>query len=302
VILQSNDLLLFASDEERFLRELPPIEGDALEVIRARVGDPAVTAVAVKPTHVSFIAELWDLLSPRYPHWDVVDVGGFVGNIGLPIAAWVQREGLADRVRIQILEPSRMHDLIERSAKLNGLDVVVSLLNAAASDRSGTATYAAEAGNFVSGRLQNATGDYATEVRTVAIDEIISDEADLCFIKIDTEGHEPAVLQGLRRTLSTRPVLAVIEFHPFLIGAKMGNATYEEFLFEQFLLFDVGNFGYLDRWTPIEHGNVEHLRACAHRDLHTVTDLFGISRRLDEDSIRQVMERLDARRRSSAGS
>jgi len=139
----------------------------------------------------------------------VYDIGANVGYVSLSLAKQVGPSG-----RVIAFEPvPRNIEAFRRNIDINGL-TNVRLLDAAASDAAGEAVIRI-AGNLSTASLvwhQNNPSATELRIRTVCIDELV-DAGQLAspkFAKIDVEGAEGAVLQGMRRTLaSARPVLFV---------------------------------------------------------------------------------------------
>jgi FkbM family methyltransferase len=79
-----------------------------------------------------------------------------------------------------------------------------------------------EADGSMSIRVKKETGD--------AVCERYAFEPDV--VKIDVEGHELRVVQGLRNTLRTKRPLLFLEIHPQFIAATAENGTQEELVRE----------------------------------------------------------------------
>jgi FkbM family methyltransferase len=139
----------------------------------------------------------------------VYDIGANVGYVSLSLAKQVGPSG-----RVIAFEPVPGNiEAFRRNIEINGL-ANVRLLDAAASDVAGEAVIRI-AGNLSTASLvwhQNNPSATELRIRTVCIDELV-DAGQLAspkFVKVDVEGAEGAVLQGMRRTLaSAQPVLFV---------------------------------------------------------------------------------------------
>jgi FkbM family methyltransferase len=139
----------------------------------------------------------------------VYDIGANVGYVSLCFAKQVGMGG-----RVFAFEPvPRNIEAFRRNIDINCL-TQVRLLEAAAADRAGEAVIRI-AGNLSTASLvwhQNNPAATEITIRTVSIDELV-DAGQLGspeFVKIDVEGAEGAVLQGMCRTVaSARPVLFV---------------------------------------------------------------------------------------------
>jgi FkbM family methyltransferase len=139
----------------------------------------------------------------------VYDIGANQGYVSLSLAKRVGSEG-----RVIAFEPlPRNIEAFRQNMELNGINNV-RLLEFAASDRTGEAVIRI-AGNLSTASLVWHRNDPTTTevgVRTVSIDELV-EAGELGypkFVKIDVEGAEGSVLQGMRRTVAAaRPVLFV---------------------------------------------------------------------------------------------
>jgi FkbM family methyltransferase len=139
----------------------------------------------------------------------VYDIGANVGYVSLCFAKQVGTGGC-----VIAFEPvPRNIEAFRRNIDINNI-TNVSLLEAAAAEKAGEAVIRI-AGNLSTASLVwHKNNPSATEIciRTVSIDELV-DAGQLGtpnFVKIDVEGAEGSVLQGMRHTVaSVRPVLFV---------------------------------------------------------------------------------------------
>jgi FkbM family methyltransferase len=139
----------------------------------------------------------------------VYDVGANIGYVSLSLSKQVGPTG-----RVIAFEPvPRNVELLRMNIENNKLGNV-QVLDAAASDGSGDAVIRI-AGNLATASLTWHRDDpSATEIRikTVAIDPLVNagELGEPTFVKIDVEGAEGQVLQGMQRTIAgARPVLFV---------------------------------------------------------------------------------------------
>jgi FkbM family methyltransferase len=139
----------------------------------------------------------------------VYDIGANIGYITLSLAKRVGRHG-----HVIAFEPvPQTFDLLRRNIEINKVDNVQAM-NVAASDKSGE-TIMRVAGNFaMASMVWHRSDPSAVEltIRTVTIDELVEAGhiAAPKFVKIDVEGSEGLVLQGMVRTIAAaKPVLFV---------------------------------------------------------------------------------------------
>ena len=136
----------------------------------------------------------------------VYDVGANQGYVSLSLARRVGPGG-----RVFAFEPvPRNIETFRRNIQINGIENV-RLLEFAASDRTGEAVIRIAANLSTASLVWHRNDPSATElsIRTVSIDELVAagEIGRPKFVKVDVEGAEDSVLQGMRRTLSAaRPV------------------------------------------------------------------------------------------------
>jgi FkbM family methyltransferase len=159
------------------------------------------------------------------PGGTAMDVGANWGYFTLLAAASVGSSGA-----VVSLEPDpRQYDALARNVEMNGFTHVTTV-RAAASARSGRVTllgYADEEANRGVTRIAAGTDRGATdaarqfEVDAVTIDGLMPQVREVDLVKIDVEGAEDLVLEGMREGLSLHRYRAVLlELHPKLLEAR----------------------------------------------------------------------------------
>jgi FkbM family methyltransferase len=138
----------------------------------------------------------------------VLDLGAHIGAFTLPLAA-------AGRRVVAIEASARNVALLSASIDLNGFAEGVSLVHAAAADRTGRGSFC-EYGPW--GCLATPAVDLpATPVRCVRIDDLLREQGGgrVGFVKIDIEGSEIKALWGMARLLRTQgpPLLCESNYH-----------------------------------------------------------------------------------------
>ncbi len=139
----------------------------------------------------------------------VYDIGANLGYVSLSLAKRVGPHG-----RVIAFEPIPLNiTAFRNNIAINHL-TNVRLLECAASDRAGQSVIRLLENPSTASLVWHNTNPGATEftIRTVSIDDLVeaSDLAPPTFVKIDVEGAEALVLEGMRRTLaSARPVVFV---------------------------------------------------------------------------------------------
>ena len=139
----------------------------------------------------------------------VFDIGANIGYVSLSLAKRVGPQG-----RVIAFEPIPQNVASFRNnIRINALRNV-QLLEFAASDKTGTVIIRMAENPSTASLVWHRDNPNATElsVNTISIDDLVegSNLSHPKFVKIDVEGAEGPVLQGMRRTLAAaRPVLFV---------------------------------------------------------------------------------------------
>jgi FkbM family methyltransferase len=171
--------------------------------------------------HISPADNLSYLLGTNEPHLQkairqyvsagdtVYDIGANIGYVSLSLAKRVGPHGA-----VIAFEPIPQNiEAFHKNIALNRIENV-RLLEYAASDRAGNAVIRMAENPATASLVWHRNDPAATEfsIHTVAIDELV-ERGDLArpkFVKIDVEGAEAFVLQGMQRTIAAaRPVLFV---------------------------------------------------------------------------------------------
>lgn len=147
------------------------------------------------------------------PGMRVIDVGANYGYFTILAAHLVGTSG-----QVHAVEPNpETLALLERSLRVNGLKPpAVQLHRLALSDQAGNATLRYQPGNTGGGHLRG--GPQRTppahkaevEVPTQTGDALFAQFAPFDLIKIDAEGHEPLIWDGLAQTIAASPRLQVL--------------------------------------------------------------------------------------------
>lgn len=171
--------------------------------------------------------EIFDAVAPLVEAGStVLDVGAHVGYAALRLAWMTGPTG-----RVVAVEPLPAHQAaVSRQFALNGRAAQLTLVDAAASDREGTATFHVPDGqNAGIGTLADVGGTTRT-VRTLALDDWLDAHgvATVSLLKLDIEGAEALALRGLARALGAHRVRALlIELHPGELPAFGSTAERE---------------------------------------------------------------------------
>lgn len=153
------------------------------------------------------------------PGMTVVDVGA---NVGYFTLLAVRAAGEGGRVIAFEPDPDNFWCL-RKNRKINGLDgwnvEVVPQALWKTDGETLTLRRATDSGGGhtlldISDRIETDTPD-TVEVQTVTLDAFLGDNLKVDVIKMDAEGAEPAIFEGMSRTLAANPKLKIIlEFSP----------------------------------------------------------------------------------------
>ncbi len=145
----------------------------------------------------------------------VMDVGAHAGYFTVLFARLVGPQG-----RVYAFEPHpRNFAVLTRNVRRRRLANVV-LLNKAVADRDGVMSLHETAGSLGHSLVAVKPGSRPTTVGVVSLDGFAEESgvAHVALVKVDVEGAEPEVFQGMRALLHRSPRLALIqEFKPSLL-------------------------------------------------------------------------------------
>lgn len=211
-----------------------------------------------------------------------LDVGSNIGTDAIRVAKFSQ---LIDyRFPIIAFEPGVMAALVPHSLRLNAVDDMVTFEEKCVADHSRPVILFGEPGVSVNNRIVNrnaSTEGFNKIVNATSISEYLSDLRFLNhhpILKIDTQGAEWFVWNGLRKDIPHRAFCMVLELTPWAIGATVAPRRFLGEILESFFVLDLG----YDRTRAIEIriGNLdERLSDIAKRPPHWA-DILCISRSL----------------------
>jgi FkbM family methyltransferase len=160
------------------------------------------------------------------PGATVLDVGA---SFGLFSIAAARRAGPTGRVLA--LEPAaRTAAALAAHLRLNGVAGRVEVVEAAAAERTGSATFWEQETSFLSSLVEAAPREdedrFAAPVRSRTVKTVALDDLGLepDVVKVDVEGAEAAVLRGARALLRRRTATLFLEVHHELLERTGGSA------------------------------------------------------------------------------
>jgi FkbM family methyltransferase len=142
------------------------------------------------------------------PGWHCLDVGANHGYYTLVMADAVGPEG-----RVVPVEPTpRLAELLRETLDVNGFPRVPVVQKAASAGDGDRLQLVIPPHRSLNARLSEDAGpnDAVVDVESVTIDALTADWPHVDVIKIDVEGAEEAVWEGMQRTVADNPGLVVI--------------------------------------------------------------------------------------------
>jgi FkbM family methyltransferase len=240
--IKSSDKLATTHQDVIFdIREIGQIQRTALELIcrsasqSAYLGDNTLLCriltkyfCYVDATDISLTPHLllngyWEIWITQLfsrviqPGWNCIDIGANCGYYTLLMADLVGNSG-----RVLAVEPNpTLASLVDRSIQVNGFKPYTEVIAKAASNRVGETTQLCVPDELLGNAtiyhptasdVQNLPSHYFS-ITTTTVDELAKSLSHVDFIKIDTEGAEWLIWQGMQETLSKNPnLIIIIEF------------------------------------------------------------------------------------------
>lgn len=148
----------------------------------------------------------------------VIDIGANIGYFTVLLANLVGPKG-----KVYAFEPDpRNFHLLQRTIERNGWTHVIAEQKAVSN----------KAGEFLLYQTWGGTGNSLTpvehnstvRVHVVTLDDFLSDEHHIDFIKMDMDGSEPLAIQGMAQLIRRSPNLRVLaEYQPGNLKRYLGN-------------------------------------------------------------------------------
>ena len=153
------------------------------------------------------------------PGMAFVDVGANIGYFSLLAAKLVGPAG-----RVYAFEPDEENfSLLQQNIELNNLHNIVAVKKGI-SDKIGQTILYRDLENPCRHSLAPKPNGETVMIETTTLDNFFADLGQIDFIKVDVEGAEPAVLQGMKKLVQINPRLILLtEFYPQAIN-KFGSS------------------------------------------------------------------------------
>ncbi|MBT3257915.1 MAG: FkbM family methyltransferase [Deltaproteobacteria bacterium] len=157
----------------------------------------------------------------------ILDIGANIGYYALMEAILVGKRG-----RVFAFEPDQRNlELLNANVKLNNLNSVISIYGAAISNRSGMKNLAVHDRSNLNVLINNdrdfSEYEYSLKVQTFDIYELLQEIGKVNLIRMDIEGHEVEILDGIIRLIRDEskfvPEKIVFEVHTESYDNKKHN-------------------------------------------------------------------------------
>ena len=147
----------------------------------------------------------------------VIDIGAHVGYYTLLMAQLVGKNG-----KVYSFEPDPVNfQLLKKSVEINGFENVVLIQKAVSNITDKVKLFLGDDDSAINRIYDAKLGDAkeSIDVESITIDEYFKENDELInFIKIDSEGSEVKIINGMKQFLSRNQELVMMtEFFPFLI-------------------------------------------------------------------------------------
>ena len=174
-----------------------------------------------------------------------LDIGSNIGTDSIRIAKFSR---LIDaRFPITAFEPGVNAALVPHNLRLNEVDDIVDFEEKCMSDNSKPVVLFGEAGMSVNNRMVNrrpATESFSKIVNCTSVSKHLS--ADKFsgrhpVMKIDTQGAEWFIWNGMKQEISRRYFTMVMDMSPWALSASVSPGTFLSEVLQSFHLYDLGN-------------------------------------------------------------
>lgn len=230
--------------------------------------------------------------------FDYVDIGANVGLTAVPTAVFFKRCGWANRV--YAFEPGEIFTLLQQSVTINNIADTTTCIRTAASDATGTVTFHLTPAQSASSSLLRAAVERpgVMEVRTTLVEAITLDQFALdnhslrdasgLLVKIDAEGADFRVIDGMARLLEQRLCTILTEFSPFLVDGYCNPERRVTELAESFEVLDIGDT--VRSRIAVDGGSVAQFVDRVRKKPRLLTDIMLVPKRLP--GAQSLVERL----------
>ena len=197
----------------------------------------------------SAVSDSRRLVSLLYEHLEeivcrptIIDVGGYIGRFSIESAKYLQWRDYEGEA-IYCFEPGLTRPMITANLIVNHVEDKVKLYPYAISNEVGDKKFYLKEDVLISGSLaQNQNCDLSLNVRSIPLAHFLRNAgiSSPLVVKIDTEGFEASVIDGLHGYQQLPNCVFIIEFWSGYLNQEMKNGkTFLEFVHNQYHVFDI---------------------------------------------------------------
>jgi len=141
----------------------------------------------------------------------IMELGANIGYYAL-----IEASIIGDKGKIYAVEPFPSNfELLQKNIALNPYQNIIEPYNIAIGNKSGTAKLYFSNEHNLCNMLASETSDFV-EVKTITLDDFVADKKTPDLIRMDIEGYEYYVLDGMKKILQKcKQCKMFIELHPF---------------------------------------------------------------------------------------
>jgi FkbM family methyltransferase len=234
-----SDYGIFVLLTESFYKKLQFRKAEPVDFMHRRISESLPYAGSYSDSR-AYIATLVNHFIEHGLNPCILDVGGYIGRFSLEAALFVQKMNLD--IPIHCFEPGLTGNIIKTNLAVNGVGDLVSLRNEAASNENAIAEYKYARHVLISGRICSfPSATHHRTVKTKRLDSVLGEIGcnKSAIIKIDTEGHEPSVMEGLGSLIDTLQMVCIVEFWPATLQQTVNGMSYADYIEKNFVVLNI---------------------------------------------------------------
>ena len=213
------------------------------------------------------------------PDFTVFDVGCQYGFGAMLTARFIESFSFSNTV--YAFDPGLAGRLAPRNILNNGLGKRVRFYPYAVSNHDGLTLVFHHVGHSENNRIVNpGPTRFTTPVQAVSLDGFVDRQkiAGALFVKIDTQGAEEEVFQGMRRIMNERFVAGITEFVPSALRSRVAPIDFLSKLLRDHIIYEVSTSGTIG--APVSLSNAKEFIDTVEQSPDRWTDLAFIPKGL----------------------
>lgn len=218
-------------------------------------------------------------LLKHLPDFTVIDVGCQYGIGAMLTSRFIESFSFSNTV--YAFDPGIAGRLASRNILNNGLSQRVRFYPYAVSNHDGHTLVFHHVGHSENNRIVNpGPTRFTTPVQAVSLDGFVDREkiSGPLFVKIDTQGAEEEVFQGMRRIMNERFVAGITEFTPSALRSRVAPIDFLSRLLRDHIIYEVSTSDTIG--APVSLSNAKEFIDTVERSPDRWTDLAFIPKGL----------------------